>query len=102
MRENEMTKKSKTVTNSMEETKDRHKRYFRAISNPIRRHILIEIKNGHNTLEAITNKTEIDEKTIEWHLQILEDAYCISRKNRGDTEKLRLTQEGEVIDYLEK
>jgi predicted transcriptional regulator len=97
-----MSKNSKTVTNSMEETKDRHRRYLRAISNPIRRHILIEIKNGHNTLKAISNKTGIDEKIIEWHLQILEDAYCISRKNSGDTEKIRLTQEGEVIDYLEK
>ncbi|MBD3172313.1 ArsR family transcriptional regulator [Candidatus Bathyarchaeota archaeon] len=94
--------KSKTVANSMEETKDRHKRYLRAISNPIRRSILIEIKNGHNTFETIINKTGIDERTLEWHLQILEGAYCISRKNKRNTEDIRLTQEGKVIDYLEK
>lgn len=97
-----MSMKSKTVANSMEETKDRHRRYLRAISNPIRRSILIEIKNGHNTFETIINKTGIDERALEWHLQILEDAYCISRKNRRNTENISLTQEGKVIDYLEK
>ena len=86
----------------MEETKERHRRYLRAINNPVRRNILRAIEEGYTTLAELTEKTKIDEKTLDWHLQILEDGFCIERVGEGIQERIIITQEGNVIDYLDK
>lgn len=93
---------SKTVTDSMEETKERHRRYLRAINNPIRRKILRSIEKGNITLASISDDTGTDEKTLNWHLRILEDGFCIERNTNGDQEEYKLTQEGLVVDFLDK
>ena len=97
-----MSDKSKTVTDSMEETKLRHKRYLRAINNPIRRNILRSIENGNRTISSISDDTKIDEKTLDWHLRILEDGFCVEKIQVGSQEKYILTKEGLVVDYLDK
>ena len=94
--------KSITVTNSMEETKDRHRRYLRAINNPIRRNILRAIYEGNDTIASISEVTLIDEKILDWHLKILIDGFCIEKKLGENHERYILTKEASVVDYLDK
>ena len=49
----------------MEETKDRHRRYLRAINNPIRRSILRSMKEGNNKLESIADDVGLDQKMVD-------------------------------------
>ncbi len=93
---------SKTVADSMEETKERHRKYLRAINNPIRRKILRSLEKGNTTLASISDDTGTDEKTLNWHLRILEDGFCVERTTNGDQEEYKLTQEGLVVDFLDK
>jgi DNA-binding transcriptional ArsR family regulator len=93
-----MSDKSKTVADSMEETKERHVRYLRAVNNPIRRGILRVIVEGNDTITSISEATKMDVKTLDWHLKILEDGFCIERAQ----EKYVLTKEALVVDYLDK
>jgi DNA-binding transcriptional ArsR family regulator len=95
-------KKSKTVGDSMEETKERHQRYLRAMNNPVRRTILRELKKGSATLEELKTRTSIDEKTLSWHLDILEWGYCVEKQMKNDRTHYLLTKEGQVVDYVDK
>jgi len=97
-----LSDKSKTVADSMEETKERHRRYLRAINNPIRRKIIHSIVKGNDSLNAISEATGIDEKTLDWHIKILVDGFCIEKTIEGGHEKFILTQEALVVDYLDK
>ena len=82
----------------MEETKDRHRRYLRAVNNPVRRNILRSMQEGNDTLEAISVHVGLDPDTIEWHMRMLIDGFCVEYVNS----KYILTQEGEVVDYMDK
>ena len=97
-----MSDKSKTVTDSMEETKKRHERYLRAVNNPIRRKILRSIEKGNDTLESISKATNIDIKTLDWHIKLLEYGFCIEKTKDGEIEKYILTKEGLVVDFLDE
>ena len=84
----------------MEEERDYHVRYLRAINNPIRREILKVLKEGSVTFVMLQSKIELDETILKWHLSILENGSCI-KKEMNDTELFyKLTKEGQVIDYL--
>jgi predicted transcriptional regulator len=89
---------SKTVGHTLEETRDRHRRYLRAINNPMRRKILRSIKDGNQVTTSISTDTGIDEKTVGWHIRVLMDSYCI--EEHGDS--YALTQEGLVVDYMDR
>ena len=89
---------SKTVGDTLEETRDRHRRYLRAINNPMRRKILRSIKDGNQETTSISADTGIDEKTVGWHIRVLRDGYCIE----ADGDSYTLTQEGLVVDYLDR
>ena len=95
-------KKSKTVGDSMEETKQRHQRYLRAMNNPIRRTILRELKIGPATLEELKTKVKLDEKTLIWHMDILEWGYCVEKQIKDDSAYYLLTKEGSVVNYVDK
>jgi predicted transcriptional regulator len=95
-------KKSKTVGGSMEETKERHQRYLRAVNNPVRRTILRKLKGGSATLEELKTRTNIDEKTLKWHLDILEWGYCVEKQMKQDHAYYLMTKEGQVVDYVDK
>ena len=86
----------------MEETKERHRRYLRAINNPIRSDILRSLKDGNDVIESISVDTGIDEKTIGWHLSVLKDGFCVEEVIKKDEIKYILTQEGLVVDYMDK
>jgi len=96
------SKDSKTIGKSMEETKEYHIRYLRAVNNPLRREILRALKDGDATLETLQSKTELDAKALEWHLSILEHGFCVEREARDEETFYKLTQEGKVVDYVER
>ena len=92
---------SKTIGGSMEETKERHRRYLRAVNNPLRRRILRALKEGHETMESLVARLGVDAKTVDWHMRILEDGYCVERAEEDGGTRYVLTQEGLVVDYVE-
>lgn len=93
---------SRTIGDSMEETKERHRRYLRAINNPIRRDILRSLKDGNDVIETISEDTGIDEKSVGWHIRVLIDGFCVEEVVEKDETTYILTQEGLVVDYLDK
>ena len=97
-----MSDKSSTVTDDMLETKERHRRYLRAINNPVRRSILRSIDNGNRTVSAISEDIGLDQKSLKWHLSILIDGFCVEEKTEDDQAKYLLTKEGKVVDFLDK
>lgn len=92
---------SKTIGGSMEETKERHRRYLRAVNNPLRRRILRALKEGYGTMESLVARLGVDGKTVDWHMRILEDGYCVERAEEDGGTRYVLTQEGLVVDYVE-
>ena len=86
----------------MEETRDRHVRYLRAVNNPVRRDILRAMKEGNKTFETLSKATNLDAKTLDWHLKILEHGFCVESKNEAGEKVFELTQEGLVVDYTDK
>ncbi len=94
-------KDSKTISDSLEETKEYHIRYLRAINNPLRREILRALKDGDATIETLQTKTGLDAKAVQWHLSILEHGFCVEKEDRDGETFYKLTQEGKVVDYVE-
>lgn len=86
----------------MEETKEYHLRYLKAVNNPVRRNILRALKEGEGTIERLQAKTGLDAKTLSWHLSILEHGFCVEKETKGGKQVYRLTQEGKVVDYVDK
>lgn len=93
-------KKSKTTTNSEEETKVYHQRYLRAINNPLRRKILRVLNNQKTSFEDLVNKTGMDKFSLEWHLSILESGFCIEKERINKKLFFWLTQEGKVVNFI--
>ena len=86
----------------MDETREYHKRYFRAISNPLRIKILRAIKDGFLNVEDLELRTGLDASTLNWHLSILENGFCVEKDATEGKLVYKLTHEGRVIEYLEK
>ena len=80
--------------------KERHRRYFIAVSNSLRRKILRILKGEDATLEVLQSRTGLDLETLKWHLSMLEYGFCVEREVRGSATFYKLTKEGRVIDYL--
>lgn len=93
--------KSKTTTDSIEETRLYHERYLRATSSPIRRRILRVLEEASATLEELESKTGLSIETLRWHLNMLEHGFCVEKENKHGKLVYRLTQEGRVVDYIE-
>jgi DNA-binding transcriptional ArsR family regulator len=94
-------KKSKTTGKSIEETRQYHERYLRAINSPLRRKILRALKEGFATIEDLESRTGLDKETLKWHLSILEHGFCVEKENKQGKMVYNLTQEGRVVDYME-
>lgn len=95
-------KASKTIGRTMEETKEYHERYLRAVNNPLRRDILRALKEDDSTIETLEASTGLDAKTLDWHLSILEHGFCVEKEEKEGETLYRLTQEGKVVDYVDK
>lgn len=94
-------KDSRTIGKSIEETRRYHKRYLRAINSPLRREILRALKEGYTTIEDLSSRTGLDNGTLNWHLSVLEQGFCIEKDTKQGKLVYKLTQEGQVVDYLE-
>jgi len=92
---------SENTKSPIEETREYHARYLRAINNPVRREILRALKDGETTIETLQSKTGLDLQRLEWHLSILENGSCIEKEIKKGTTLYRLTREGEVVDYMQ-
>ena len=93
---------TKTVSGSMEETKERHRRYLRAINSPVRRGILRALKDGQRSAEALAEATGLDAKTLGWHMELLVYGYCVEKRQTDKGEVYELTREGQVVDFMDK
>lgn len=94
-------KRSKTTTDSIEETRLFHSRYLRAMNSPLRRGILRIIKENNCTIEQLERKTHLDNATLKWHLDILENGFCVEKQINQGMIVYKLTQEGKVIEFLD-
>lgn len=97
-----MSDVSKTVSGSMEETKERHRRYLRAINSPVRRGILRALKDGCRSADALVQATGLDAKTLGWHMELLVYGYCVEKRQTDEGEVYALTREGQVVDFMDK
>lgn len=93
---------SRTVGGSIEETREYHLRYLRAVNNPVRRVILRALREGERSFEDLLTITGLEERVLRWHLEILESGFCLERVERDGKIYYNLTKEGEVIEYIER
>lgn len=93
---------SRTIGDSLEETREYHLRYLRAVNNPLRREILRALKEGDATLETLRSRTGLDARALEWHLSVLENGFCVEKVEWDGEVFYRLTKEGEVVDFMER
>ena len=97
-----MSGKSRTLGDSMEDTRDRHRRYMRAIQHPVRRDILRAMEKGASSVDEFVKELGIDYKTLDWHLRSLEHGFCVERTGEADETRFMLTSEGKIVDYLDR
>jgi DNA-binding transcriptional ArsR family regulator len=92
--------KSRTISESMEETRQYHERYLRAVNNPVRRRILRFLKDGSKTVEDIESNTGLESEALNWHLSMLEHGFCVEKVVEEGKIVYKLTKEGRIVDYL--
>lgn len=95
-------KDSKTIGESVEKTREYHLRYLRAVNNPIRRKILWVLREGEVTIETLQSKMGLDVESLEWHLRMLEDGFCVEKEEKNGETFYKLTKEGMVVEYMER
>jgi predicted transcriptional regulator len=72
------------------------------MNNPLRRCILKAISDGGSTFTELQTRTGLDTTALQWHLRFLEHGSCVERVAKDERLVYRLTQEGQVIDFLDK
>jgi DNA-binding transcriptional ArsR family regulator len=85
----------------MEEEKEYHRRYLRAINHPLRKRILEILKEQRTTAKMLASLLGLNLSTLTWHLELLEYGHCIAQEQKRGDVVFVLTKEGEVINYLE-
>jgi len=93
---------SKTIGMTMEETKEYHIRYLRAINNPLRRTILRTLKDGKAEVGDLASALELDERTLNWHMDILVYGFCVEKEEKDGVTVYNITDEGKVVDFVDK
>ena len=86
---------------SMEEEKEYHRRYLRAVNHPLRKQILEILKEQRMSAKMLASRLGLDMRTVTWHLELLEYGHCIAQEQKEGDVVFVLTKEGEVINYLE-
>ncbi len=92
---------SSAKSESISETRRYHTLYLRAINNPFRRKILRVLKDDPSTIEELHHIMGLAKNTLEWHLNILENGFCVKREDKEGRMIYKLTKEGEVVDFME-
>ena len=86
----------------MEEEKEYHRRYLRAVNHPLRNTILRLLMKQKMTAKQLAGTLKTDENSLLWHLEFLEHGQCITHKREDGNVVYMLTKEGNVINYLEE
>ena len=86
----------------MEEEKEYHRRYLRAVNHPLRKTILRLLLKQNMTAKQLAEKLKKDVNSLLWHLTFLEHGHCITHKRDNGRVVYMLTKEGNVINYLEE
>jgi DNA-binding transcriptional ArsR family regulator len=86
----------------MEEEKEYHRRYLRAVNHPLRKTILRLLLKQNMTAKQLAEKLKKDVNNLLWHLTFLEYGHCITHKRDNGRVVYMLTKEGNVINYLEE
>jgi len=92
-----------------DETREFHTLYLKAVNHPIR-HAILEIVNQKpmtkdEIFELLKKQDLLNEKDmLKYHLDFLEKGHCIEKISDQQTKKIlyKITQEGTVVDYLDK
>lgn len=87
---------------TMEETKEYHIRYLRAINNPLRRKILRTLKDGKADAGDLASALGLDERTLRWHIDILVYGFCVEKEEKDGVTVYNITDEGRVVDFVDK
>ena len=95
-------KRSKTTTDSIEETRLFHSRYLRAINSPLRRKILRLLDEAPSTINNLKDKLNMNKLNLKWHLDILEYGFCIEKQCEKGKLVYVITQEGKVVNFLDE
>ena len=85
-------------SDTIEKSREYHERYHKAVNNPIRKKILKLLKE-EKSYDEIIDALNLDEKNFEYHLKLLEWGFCIER-DKKDRKKIKITKEGEIVNYL--
>jgi predicted transcriptional regulator len=86
----------------MEEEKEYHRRYLRAVNHPLRKTILRLLMKQKMTIKQLARKLRTDVNSLLWHLEFLEYGHCITHECESGNVVYMLTKEGNVINYLEE
>jgi len=86
-----------TSAKSPEEAEEYRRKFKMAISNSVRRKILVLLDESERSLEELKREVRVDERILKFHLEVLEKASCISI---GD--KIKLTEEGRILAEIIK
>lgn len=80
-----------------------HDRYRAAVNHPVRKAILVLLRERSYTVEEIAAKTGLSPEALGWHISVLESGMfaCIEKQNGPDGAIYQLTKAGRVINYLE-
>ena len=71
------------------------------MNNPIRRKILKILNNKDITFEELGYKTGLDKDSLQWHVSVLENGFCIKKEKQNGKYLIKITQEGKVVNYIE-
>ncbi|MGD8566216.1 MAG: winged helix-turn-helix domain-containing protein [Candidatus Bathyarchaeota archaeon] len=91
----------KKPKNPIEESRQYHTRYLRAINSPLRREILRVLKEKYLTFDELQFTTGLDTETLEWHLELLEYGSCIKKEKIENKLVYKVTKEGQVVEFME-
>ncbi|MFQ6075731.1 MAG: winged helix-turn-helix domain-containing protein [Candidatus Bathyarchaeia archaeon] len=84
----------------MEEEREYHRRYPRAVNSPIRRRILRALNEGAATAATLQSETGLDEESLKRHLSIPEHGSCIEKEIKDTKTFYKPTREGRIVDHL--
>jgi len=100
-------KSMEEYSKTLEGTKYLHSLYLRAVNNPIRREILTIVNESKqiskkDLLELLIDKNILEDvATLNYNIDYLIKAFCISEIKDNNEIYYEITQSGQVVEYLE-
>jgi DNA-binding transcriptional ArsR family regulator len=86
-----------------------HEVYLKAVNNPVRRRLLEIISKAPLSSDALAEQLVQEgllrnKGTLNYHLDVLGKAKCVvlDRDPKGNIKAIKITQGGQVVDYMEK